>query len=200
MRVKIGERLEGRIERVYQLAGYSRKGDLIREATRQRVDELEEEYLAREQPVREAFSCSIDRGGVGGSQIRLEPKPDSALRFEYFYSGAPPHTTILDTGTTFIPEESPGGSDVPGIKDTLEAIDGVERADVLTEGAIAIKLGAETLDPGAGTEAEDPFVDRIYEALEDLIENANRRVRREDETREDARRRAVRDYDSTPVA
>lgn len=214
MRVKIGERLERRIERVYQLSGYSRKGDLVREATRQRVDELEAEYLSREQPVRDAFDCDVDRGGVGGPEVRLTPTEESALRFEYVYAGSPPHTTILDTGITFIPEETPGETsanspeepddarDVPGIRDTLEAIEGVEGADVLTEGAIAVKLAPDTPTPqgNAPDREEDPVVDRIYAALEDLVESANRRVRSGEETREEARQRAVSGYDNGTYA
>lgn len=214
MRVKIGERLERRIERVYQLSGYSRKGDLVREATRQRVDELEAQYLSREQPVRDAFDCDVDRGGVGGPEVRLTPTEESALRFEYVYAGSPPHTTILDTGITFIPEETPGETsanspeepvdarDVPGIRDTLEAIDGVERADVLTEGAIVVKLAPDASSPreNAPDREGDPVLDRIYAALDDLVESANRRVRNGEETREEARQRAVSGYDSSSYA
>lgn len=200
MRVKIGEQLERRIERVYQLAGYSRKGDLIREATRQHVDELESECLAREQPVRDAFESSIDRGGVGGPEIRLAPESESPIRFEYFYAGTPPHTTILDTGITFVPEVRPTGSDLPGIKDTLEAIEGVERANVLTEGVISVKLEEDTLDPLGGEGVEEPLVDRIYDELGDLVQAANRRVHNGEETREEAKRRATKDYNTSSVA
>lgn len=200
MRVKIGEQLERRIERVYQLSGHSRKGDLIREATRKRVDELESEYLGREQPVREAFDISIDRGGVGGAEVRLTPTSESPIRFEYFYAGSPPHTTILDTGITFVPEETPTGSPVPGIKDTLEAIEGVQRANVLTEGAISVKLTEATLNPPDGDPEEDPLVDRIFDALDELVQGANRRIRTGEETRQEAKRRATKDFSSSSVA
>jgi len=194
MRVKIGDRLEERIERVYQLAGYSRKGDLIREATRQRVDELEAEYLSREQSVREIFGYTVDRGGVGGSKIRFSPKPESPVRFEYFYVGNPPHTTILDTGNTFVPEETPEGSDLPGIGDTLEAIEGVEQAAILTEGVISVKVAEDSLIPLVDSDGTDSLVDRVYDALGALIEEANQRVREGEETRQDAKQRAVKDY------
>lgn len=194
MRIKIGERLEKRIERVYQLGGHSRKGDLIREATRERVDELEAEYLSREQSVRDAFAYTVDRGGVGGPEVRLTTRTESPVRFEYFYAGDPPHTTILDTGRTFIPEETPEGRDTPGIKDTLEAIEGVEEVRVLRKGAIAVTVAEDTPVPLVGTGSEEPFVDRIYDALGELIEEADRRVREGEETRQEAKQRAVKDY------
>lgn len=194
MRVKISDQLERRIERVYQLAGYSRKGDLIREATRSRLDELETKYLTHEQSVRDAFSHTIDRGGVGSPEIRLTPTPDAPVRFEYVYVGDPPHTTILDTGQAFIPEETSDRSDIPGIKDTLEAIDGVDRVDVLTEGAISVKVTANTPIPVVETDGADSLVDRIYDPLLELITDANQSVREGELTRAEARRQATKGY------
>lgn len=194
MRVKIGDRLERRIERVYQLDGYSRKGDLIREATRNLVEDLEDAYLNGEAPIREAFAESIDRGGVGGARIRLTPEAESPVRFEYIYEGNPPHTTILDTGLTFVPERTPEGSEVPGIRDTLESLDGVERADVLTEGVISVTLSADAVTPLDGSGGTAPVVDRVYDALADLVRTANRLVREGEDTRQAARRRAIKDY------
>lgn len=194
MRVKIGDRLERRIERVYQLDGYSRKGDLIREATRDLVEELEDAYLTGEAPIQEAFDHSIDRGGVGGARIRLTPASESPVRFEYIYDGNPPHTTILDTGLTFIPERTPEGGDAPGIRDTLESLDIVERADVLTEGVITVTLSQDAVAPFAASNGEASIVDRVYDALAELIEGANRRVREGEDTRQAARRRAIKDY------
>lgn len=194
MRVKISDHLERRLERVYQLAGYSRKGDLIREATRSRLDELEAKYLTHEQSVRDAVSYTIDRGGVDGPEIRLTSTPDAPVRFEYVYVGDPPHTTILDTGQAFVPEETSDRSDIPGIKNTLEAIDGVDRVDVLTEGAISVKVTANTSIPLEEADGENPLVDRIYDALMELITDANQAVRDGELTRAEARRQATKDY------
>lgn len=194
MRIKISEQLERRIDRVYQLAGYSRKGDLIREATRSRLDELEAKYQPQEPSVRDAFSYTIDRGGVGGPEIRLTPNPEYPVRFEYVYIGDPPHTTILDTGKAFVPEETLDRSGIPGIKDTLEEIDGVKRVDVLTEGAISVKAAENAPFPVVEAEGEDPLVDRVYDALEKLIKEANQRVRDRELTREEARHQATKDY------
>lgn len=195
MRIKISKQLERRIERVYQLSGHGRKGDLIREATRSRLDELEAEYQNREQSIHDAFTYTIDRGGVGGPEIRLTPNPESPVRFEYVYTGDPPHTTILDTGNTFIPEETPNGGEIPGITDTLEEIEYVERVDVLTQGAITVKVTEDASIPLVESEGKETLVHRVYDALEELIEDANRRVCDGEETREKARRRAVTDYD-----
>lgn len=194
MRVKISDHLERRLDRVYQLAGYSRKGDLIREATRSRLDELEAKYLTHEQSVRDDVSYMIDRGGVDGPEIRLTSTPDAPVRFEYVYVGDPPHTTILDTGQAFVPEETSDRSDIPGIKDTLEAIDGVDRVDVLTEGAISVKVTANTSIPLEEADGGNPLVDRIYDALMGLITDANQAVRDGELTRAEARRQATKDY------
>lgn len=193
MRVQIGQQLEGRIEKVYKQAGYSRKGDVVREATRKLVNELEAEYLTQEQSVRDAFSYSINRGGVGGPVIRLSPKQDSPIRFEYFSKGDPPHTTILDTGNTYIPEEAPAGSSLHGIVDALEQIEGVERVGVLTKGVISVTVSENNSVPLVEAEG-NALVDRIYDSLGELIDEANRRVREGKETRQDAKRRAVKDY------
>lgn len=195
MRVKIGEYLEKRIERVYQLAGYGRKGDLIRKATREHLDELEAKYITREQSVRDAFSYTIDRGGVGGPEIRLIPNPESPIRFEYVHVGDPPHTTILDTGIAFIPEETPAGRNIPGLKDTLEDIEGIERANVLTAGRITVRITEDTPIPVVEADGGEPLVDRIYDALGELIEETNRRIHEGEETRQDAKRLAVKDYE-----
>lgn len=192
MRVKIGNQLENRISRVYKPAGYSRKGDLVREATRQLVTELEAEYLAQDQSAHDAFSCTIHRGGVGGPVIRLQPT--SSLRFKYFSKGNPPHTTILDTGLTYIPEKSPSGSDYPGVRDTLESLEGVEKANVLTKGEISVTVEEDSAVPVDNSEEETTIVDQIYDELDRLIAEANRRVHDGEETRDDALRRAVKDY------
>lgn len=192
MRVQIGQQLENRIERVYKQAGYSRKGDLVRDATRRLVNDLEAEYLTQEQSVRDAFSYTINRGGVGGPVIRFSPRSDSPVRFKYFNKGDPPHTTILDTGNTYIPEEAPDGSDLPGVVDVLEKIDGVKRANVLTKGEISVTVREDNSIPLV--DADGSLVDRIYDTLGELIDEANRRVREGDETRQDAMRRAVKDY------
>lgn len=195
MRAKIGEHLEERIQRVYQLAGYGRKGDLIRKATREHLDELEAKYITREQSVRDAFSHTIDRGGVGGPEIRLIPNPESPMRFEYVHVGDPPHTTILDTGITFVPEKKPAGSNIPGLKDTLEDTESIERANVLTAGGITVRIAEDTPIPVVEAEEEEPLVNRIYDALGELIEEANRRIHEGEETRQDAKRLAVKDYE-----
>ncbi|MFB6187167.1 MAG: hypothetical protein ABEI86_09920 [Halobacteriaceae archaeon] len=193
MRIQIGQQLEDRIERVYKQAGYSRKGDLVREATRKLVNELEAEYLTQEQSVRDAFTYTINRGGVGGPVIRLSPKTDSPIRFKYFSKGNPPHTTILDTGNTYIPEKAPEGSDLPGIVDTLEDIEGVDRVGVLTKGEISVTVKEDNSIPLVDADG-DTLVDHIYDKLGELIDEANRRVREGEETRQDAMRRAVKDY------
>lgn len=193
MRVEIGEQTERRIERIYRQAGYSRKGDLVREATRTLVNELEAEYLTHEQSIHDVFTYTINRGGVGGPVIRLRPTNESPVRFKYFSKGNPPHTTILDTGNTFIPEEAPEGSDLPGVVDALEEIEGVDRVGVLTKGEISVTVEEDNAIPLGGEES-NTVVDRIYERLGDLIDEANRRVREGEETRQDAHRRAVKDY------
>lgn len=191
MRTKIGPQLEERIEKIYRQAGYNRKGDLVREATRQLVNELEAEHLTQEKSVRDAFSYTINRGGVGGPVIRLSPDPP--IRFEYFSKGDPPHTTILDTGNTYIPEEAPEGSDLPGVVDVLEEIDGIAKAGVLTKGEISVTVDENNSTPITDADGES-LVDQIYDELGTVIDEANRRVREGEETRQDAKRRAVKDY------
>ncbi len=194
MRVKIGDTLEERIQKVYQQAGYSRPGDLVREATRELVTDFEADHLTQEQSVRDGFTCTVNRGGVGGPVIRLQPKTESPFRFKYFSKGDPPHTTIFDTGTTYIPEHSPTGSDVPGLEDALEQIDGVEQVTVLTKGELSVTVKADRSLPVDDSDVEDTLVDQLYAELERVIDEADQRVRTGDETRQDAHRRAVTDY------
>lgn len=192
MRVQIGQQLQDRIERIYKQAGYSRKGDLVREATRKLINDLEAKYLTQEQSVRDAFEYTVNRGGVGGPVIRLSPKTNSPIRFKYFSKGNPPHTTILDTGNTYIPEKAPDGSDLPGIVDVLD-IEGVDRVGVLTKGEISVTVQDDNSIPLVDADGET-LVDRIYDKLGELIDEANQRVCEGEETRQDAMRRAVKDF------
>jgi len=195
MRIQIGEQLDERIERVYRQAGYSRKGDLVREATRRLVNDLEADYLTQEQHIRDAFSYTINRGGVRGPVIRFTPKSDSPIRFEYFSKGNPPHTTILDTGNTYLPERAPDGSDLPGIVDALEEVEGIAGVGVLTKGEISVTVAEDNAIPLVEPDRDgEGIVDRVYDILDDLIREANCRVRTGEETRQDAKRRAVKDY------
>ncbi|WP_225917876.1 hypothetical protein [Halobaculum rubrum] len=183
MRPKIPDTLAQRIEEVYRHGNHESGAELVRHAARKRVNELEAEYHAQEKEVRDVFDYEIRRSMGGGVQIRLTPRTNSPVRFKYFSKGDPPHTTILDTGTSYIGEDT--------LKSALQ-MEGVKNVNILTEGTIRVDVSEENQVPLSGD--EDTFVDRIYDAMGDLIQERNRRVVEGEESKDEAYKRAIRDY------
>lgn len=186
VRPELPQQLEDRIETIYRQAGYQSKGDLVRDAVRKHVNELEAEHHVQEVAVRDAFDYSIHRTRVSGPEIRFTPKREAPVRFKYVDKGNPPHTTLLDTGTTYVAEDD--------IVDALENIEGVERAGVLTKGEIKVTVAEDNPVPLAESDTQKPLVDRVYDTLDPIIREANQRVLDGEETRRDAFERAVKPY------
>ena len=186
MRPEIPQQLADRIEKVYRQAGYQNKGDLVRDAVRQYVNDLEAEHHVQEVAVDDAFDYAIHRTGVGGPEIRLTAKSNSPVRFKYVSKGDPPHTTLLDTGSTYIAEDD--------VVDAIEDVQGVGRAGVLTDGVIKITVAENNPVPLTDSDDGQPLVSQVFETLETLITDANQRVLDGEETRQEAFQRAVRAY------
>ncbi|QZY01225.1 hypothetical protein K6T25_15445 (plasmid) [Halobaculum rubrum] len=71
-------------------------------------------------------------------------------------------------------------------------MEGVKNVNILTEGTIRVDVSEENQVPLSGD--EDTFVDRIYDAMGDLIQERNRRVVEGEESKDEAYKRAIRDY------
>jgi len=186
MRPEIPDQLENRIETVYRQAGYRSKGDLVRDAVRKHVNDLEAEHHINEVAVRDAFDDTIYRTSVSGPEIRFTSKSNTSFRFKYVDKGNPPHTTLLDTGTTYVAEDN--------IVDALENLEGVARTRVLTKGEIKVTVAEDNPVPLAESDTQKPLVDRVYDTLDPLIKEANQRVLNGEETRQEAFEQAVKPY------
>lgn len=179
-RPEIPEGLERRIEDVYEQAGYKTKSELVRDAARQHVNDLEAKHHVTKQLKRDLFQYRIVEHEHKGPEIRLAPQQGSQLRFKYFDKGDPPHTTILDTGNTWVGQDD--------IEEAVQEVQGVDRCGVLTKGAISVDV-AEYNDVPI-----EELVDDVYDALYELIEEADRRVAEGEQTREKALEDAVAPY------
>jgi hypothetical protein len=173
-----------RIERIYREAGFDDPDDLVRHATVKYLNELEADHRVEERLVRDTFDFVVRRSRVGPTQIRLAPAKASPVRLQYYAEGEPPHTTVLDTGRSFVARDE--------VEDALTRIDGVASARILAEGVIKVNVSETNRLPLTG--ADHSLVDEIYDALGELVESANRSVLEGEETRVEARERAVQDH------
>lgn len=114
---------------------------------------------------------------------------ESPVRLQYYSNGEPPHTTILDTGHSF------GAQDE--VEDALIRIEGVASARILPDGVIKVNVSEANqlpLTDADGSLVDGTLVDEIYDVLGELVESANRSVLEGEETRSEARERAIREY------
>lgn len=183
MRPEIPPPTSERIERIYRRAGFEDPADLVRYATVKYLNELEADHHVEERLVRETFEYTVRRSSVCPAQIRLAPATESPVRFQIFAEGEPPHATILDTGNSFVAQDE--------VEDALAAVEGVETARVLTDGVVKLLVSEGNSRPLTGP--GDSLVDGVYDALGELVETANRSVLEGEETRSEARERAIRD-------
>lgn len=194
MRPEIPPSTSERIERIYREAGFDDPGDLVRRATVKYLNELEADHRVEERLVRDTFDYVVRRSSVAPTRIRLAPTKESPVRLQYCAEGEPPHTTILDTGHSFVAQDE--------VEDALTQIEGVASARILADGVIRVSVSETNRLPLTGADdspeddssSDETLVDEIYDVLGELVESANRSVLEGEETRSEARERAIRDY------
>lgn len=156
--------------------------DFISETVRRRLTELEAELLTGIQLKGDLFRCQTIPGDERSlTEIRFHPREDSQIQFEYFSEGDPPNTAYLDTGNTVI------GADE--IEEALDDTNGIERCLVPnTTGDIRLTVAEKNDRP------LNEVIETVRDELYELIRERDRRVKEGEETRGDAKSRALRGY------
>lgn len=182
MRPEIEGSLESRVKRVYKQAGYGTASELVRDAVRNHLNQIEAQGYTDGPVGRPLFRYRIYPSEEYPTEIRLLPKEDS-LTFESFEHGEPPHTVVFDTGVSYV------GADA--IKDGLREINGVEYVQVPVQtGAIRIYVTADEAPEGE----YEQLVNRVYETLVYLFAVADKQVENDAVTRQESYQQAVAPY------
>lgn len=173
---------EMRLERICSETEYSNPRELVRNALRRRLNELEAEELTSTQLKRDLFRCQTIPGNKKSlTQVRFIPQEDSQIRFRYFHKGNPPHTAYLDTGNTVI------GADE--IENNLTDIDKIENCLVPnTTGDTRVRISENNNQP------LNKLIEDVRDVLYNLIRERDKRIEQNKETRGDAKSRALRGY------
>jgi len=181
MHLDLSEQDEMRLQRISDEEDTDAE-EFAKKALRRRLNEVEAEVLTGTQLKGDLFRCETIPGDERRlTEIRFLPKEDSQIQFEYFQKGNPPHTAYLDTGNTVI------GADE--IEEALTDIKGIERCLVPnTTGEIKLTVAEDNNRPLS------EVIENIRDDLYELIRERDRRVERGEETRGDAKSRALRDY------
>jgi hypothetical protein len=171
-----------RLQRISEETEYNSAEEFVKNALRRRLNELEGEVLTSIQLKGDLFRCETIPGDENSlTEIRFFPQEDAQIHFKYFEKGDPPHTAYLDTGNTVI------GADE--IEEALNNINGIERCLVPnTTGDIRLTVAEGNERPIS------EVIENIRDDLYELIRERDRRVERGEETRGDAKSRALRDY------
>jgi Arc/MetJ-type ribon-helix-helix transcriptional regulator len=162
VRPKIEGRLEDRIKSIYKDAGYGTASELIRDAVRSHLTELEAE-LHDSSKLGEHFTYRIITSPNTPPEIRIFPSGDTKICVEERPDGDSP-AVIIDTGTSYV------GSD--HVTNALDDIEGIERCLIPMSGdSIRIYL----------LQVSDNRVEFIINSalsrLEDLVENYDASVK-----------------------
>lgn len=182
MKLDLNDHDEMRLQRISEETGYGTPEEFVKKALRRRLSAVEAEALTSIQLKGDLFRCQTIPGDERSlTEIRFQPQTDSQVQLEYFAKGDPPHTAYLDTGNTVI------GADE--IEEELSDISGVGDCSVPnTTGDIRFTV----------TEGNQRPVSELVEAIRDelyqLIRERDRRVAQGEETRGDAKSRALKGY------
>lgn len=182
MHLDLSDLDEMRLQRISDETEYNDTEEFVKTALRRRLNELEAEVLTGIQLKGDLFRCQTIPGDEKSlTKIRFYPKEDSQIRLKYFSKGDPPHTAYLDTGNTVI------GADE--IEEALDDINGIERCSVPnTTGDIRFAVAENNERP------LNEIIENIRDDLYELIRERDRRVEQGEETRGDAKSRALRGY------
>lgn len=182
MRPEIEGSLEERVKRVYKEAGYGTASELVRDAVRDHLNQIEAEQYAEEPSERPFFTYQIFSVDDYPTEIRLFPKEDF-LEVEPFEEGDPPHTVVFDTGISYV------GADE--IQDKLEQITGVDHVQIsIPSGQIQVY---ESEDKPYDSDYET-LVSSVYEVLSQLFAEIDRRAEDGELTRQESYQRAIAPY------
>jgi hypothetical protein len=181
MRPEISGRLEQRVENLHEQAGYATPSELVRDAVRRRMDELERELKVSEQPKYELFQYEIRSNQVEETiKLDLSPKPNSGLRLKYVDKGPTPHHVELRTGSETLREHA--------IQEALKPIDGVVDAGFITKPRIRVKIQKDTTRPFS------VIVEEVFDTLYEVVGMGG--LEEVEETRQEELQKAVDRYAS----
>lgn len=188
MRPEIEGSLESRVKHVYKQAGYGTASELVRDAVRKHLNQVEAQDYTDGPAGRPLFRYRIYPSEEYPTEIRLLPKEES-LTFESFEHGEPPHTLVFDTGVSYV------GADA--IEDELREIDGVDHIQIpIQAGEIRVYVTADE-----APELEfDQLVNLIYETLVHLFAVSDKQVESGSRTRQESYQHAVAPYWDTTGA
>lgn len=182
MRPEIDGSLEERVKRVYKQAGYGTASELVRDAVRNHLNQIEAEQYEEELAERPFFTYQIFSVEDYPTEIRLFPKEDS-LKVEPFEEGNPPHTVVYDTGISYV------GADQ--IEEEIEKISGVDYVQIsISTGQIRVY---DDQDGSRGPNQES-LVNHIYETLSQLFAEFDRRIEDGELARQESYQRAISPY------
>lgn len=153
MRPQIPDDLAKRIEAVYKRAGYGSESELVRDAARRWVKQLEEDFKTQEHIEYPEFEYRVT-SNTKLITLTLYPLNESDLRIGDS-GGKNRAIPTLYTGTTMITNES--------LKPALEGLDGVEHGGLTHTGGIEAKIPRET-----GTDLQR-LVAEIFRTIDDVI-------------------------------
>lgn len=182
MHLDLSDYDEMRLQRVSEETEYDTAEEFVKKALRRRLNAVEAEALTSIQLKGDLFHCQTIPGDEQTlTEIRFQPQTESQVQFKYFAKGDPPNTAYLDTGNTVI------GADE--IEEELSDINGIERCLVPnTTGDIRLTVTEDNEQPLS------ELVEHIRDELYQLIRERDRRVAQSEETRGDAKSRALRGY------
>lgn len=182
MHLDLSDHDEMRLQRISEEAEYKTAEEFVKKALRRRLSAVEAKALTSIQLKGDLFRCQTVPGDEQTlTEVRFQPQTESQVQFEYFAKGDPPHTAYLDTGNTAI------GADE--IEEELSDISGVADCSVPnTTGDTRFTVAEENQRPVS------ELVEHIRDELYQLIRERDRRVAQGEETRGDAKSRALRGY------
>jgi len=165
MRPEIPPALEERIEKIYENAGYASGTELVRDAVRRWVSELETKYPERGDDDYPDLSYTVS-SNTKLIKLELIPTEDSDLRIGDS-GGQHQSVPTLYTESAMIKNET--------MKPALESITGVKYGGLTHSGEFSVKISRDT-------EADlDSIVDEVFRTIKNVIQNKENPVARVEE-------------------
>lgn len=182
MHLEIENSLEERIDRVYKKAGYSTASELVRDAVRDRLNQIEARQYSEETTERPFFKYRIFKSKRYPTEVRLIAKQES-VKFEIFENQNKPQTVVFDTGASYI-----GADDVEKRLEQIKAVAQVQ-ISILTGEILLHEQQDESLEPN-----QEILLNQIYDSLSQLFAEFDRRVAEDEITQQESYHRAISPY------
>lgn len=182
MHLEIENSLEERIDRVYKKAGYSTASELVRDAVRDRLNQIEARQYSEETTERPFFKYRIFKSKGYPTEVRLIAKQES-VKFEIFENQNKPQTVVFDTGVSYI-----GADDVEKRLEQIKEVAQVQ-ISILTGEILLHEQQNESLEPN-----QEILLNQIYDSLSQLFAESDRRVAEDEITQQESYHRAISPY------